>query len=45
MGTYIRNRGRKLIGEVIVMIEAEFDYCPEVEELKRIRQQLFGGEE
>lgn len=45
MGAYIRNRGRKLISEVIVMIEAEFDYCPEVEELKRIRQQLFGNEE
>ncbi len=45
MGAYIDNRGRKLISELIVMIEAEFDYCPEVEELKRIRQQLFGGVE
>ena len=33
---------RKLLNEVIVMIETEWDYCPQVEELKRIRQSLFG---
>lgn len=45
MATYLNNRARKLISELIVMIESEWDYCPEVEELKRIRQELFGGEE
>lgn len=45
MSTYLENRGRKLISELIVMIESEWDYCPQVEELKRIRQELFGGEE
>lgn len=44
MSTYLENRGRKLIRELIVMLESEWDYCPEVEELKRIRQELFGGE-
>ena len=45
MSEYLNNRGRKLISELIVMLESEWDYCPEVEELKRIKQVLFGGEE
>lgn len=45
MSEYLNNRGRKLLSEVIVMLEAEWDYCPEVEELKKIRQKLFGGVE
>ncbi len=44
MSEYLNNRGRKLLSEVIVMLESEWDYCPEAEELKRIRQELFGGE-
>lgn len=45
MSSYLENRGRKLISELIVMLESEYDYCSEVEELKRIKQKLFGGEE
>lgn len=45
MSSYLENRGRKLISELIVMIESEWDYCVEVEDLKRIRKKLFGDEE
>lgn len=45
MSVYLDNRGRKLISELIVMLESEWDYCPQTEELKRIRQELFGGEQ
>lgn len=45
MSKYLNNRGIKLISELISMLESEWDYCPEVEELRRIKQELFGGEE
>lgn len=42
MSSYLANRGRKLLDELIEMLESEWDYCPQVEELKRIKEELFG---
>lgn len=42
MSEYINRRGRKLLDELIEMLESEWDYCPQVEDLKRIKEELFG---
>lgn len=39
---YINKRGQKLLDELIEMLESEWDYCPQIEELKRIKEELFG---
>ena len=42
MSKYIDKRGRELLDELIEMLESEWDYCPQVEDLKRIKEELFG---
>lgn len=40
MGVYIDNRLNKLLTEAIAIIESEWDYCPHIKELKRIKSAL-----
>ena len=42
--SYTRRRLKKLLDEAIEIMD-EWDWQPDIDELKKIRQELFGGEE